>query len=450
MYTCWGVRQYGGIMRDQSQQLQDKQEDQGNGRHRIPNALRALRHRDYALYWFGIIISMTGSWMQTVGQGWLVWELTNSKALLGLVAMFGTIPSLVFSLFAGVVADRFIKRKVVIITQTLAMLQAFVLAILTLTGHIEVWHIIMLSVFSGIVGAFDLPARHSMVIELVGKEDFLNAVALGSSAFNGARFVGPAIAGVVLAVYGSGICFLINAVSYLAVIISLLIMRPQFRVESVQNGDSVLKQIWEGVVYIGRTRLLRDLMIMTAIATIFATQYSVLMPAFASETLGRGPQGYGALLSAAGVGALIAALSVAALGHKFKPGSLILTGSFMVPVGLIVFALSPGHEFSIGPLFVSNYYIALACLVFVGFGGMLFMAVSNSVVQSSSPDHLRGRVVAFRALIFSGVAPVIGAGQVSAIAEKIGIERAVLIGASVCLASSIYFLIRSRHILTSR
>lgn len=437
-------------MQDQTRQLENTEEIIEEQRHWIPNALRALRHRDYALYWFGIVISMTGSWMQTVGQGWLVWELTHNKAILGWVAMAGTFPSLAFSLFAGVVADRFIKRKVVIITQTLAMLQAFILAFLTLTGHIEVWHIITLSIFGGIAGAFDMPARHSMIIELVGKDDFLNATALGSSAFNGARFVGPAIAGAVLAAYGSGICFLVNAISYVAVIISLLIMRPAYRTESVQNGNSVLMQIWEGVLYIGKTRLLRDLMIMTAIATIFATQYSVLMPAFASETLHRGPQGYGALLSAAGVGALIAALSVAALGHRFRPGMLILTGSFLVPVGLIVFALSPGHEFSIGPLNVTNYHLALACLVFVGFGGMLFMAVSNSVVQSHAPDQLRGRVVAFRALIIAGVAPVIGAGQVSAIAQKIGIQPAILMGALVCLVSSIYFLIRSRHILTSR
>lgn len=427
-----------------------KADSSSGGRTWIPNALRTLRNRDYALYWSGIVISMTGSWMQTTGQGWMIWQLTHSKLLLGTVAAAGTLPALFLSLPAGVVADRFNKRKITIITQSLATLQALILAVLTLTNVITVHQIIALSIFSGLVGAFDLPARHSMVIELVGKKDFLNATALGSSAFNGARFIGPAAAGIVIKYYGCGMCFMINAVSFLAVIISLILIRPKFRSESARRGDPMLQQIWESVRYIRRTELMRNLMIMTAIASIFAGQYSVLMPAFAGEVLHRGAKAYGTLLSAAGIGALVAALLVAAMGHRFKQGTLVLSGALMVPLGLFALAVAPNYSFSIGSIAINNYQLCIACLVFIGFGGMLFMAVSNSLIQTSTPDHLRGRVVAFRALLFSGIAPIIGAMQISTLAEHWGIQPAVMLGAVICLISAVFFNLRSREVMTAR
>ena len=392
----------------------------------------ALRHRDFLLYWLGLFISTTGSWMQTFAQSWLIYDLTGSKLYLGIVSAVSTLPLLLFSLPCGALADRFSKRKIAIITQSLAMIQALVLAVLVYTDVIQVWHIVVLSAFSGLVNAFDAPARQAMVSELVDKEDLLNAVALNSSAFNGARILGPAAAGVIYAAMGAGTCFLINGISFIAVLISLFVIHPKsVIVES--NGDSMLAQIKEGLRYSRNNILIRDLLVLTAIASIFGLNYATLMPAYAKDILQVGPEGMGLLMAAAGVGALIAAISVAGLGHLFKHGVLVIAGSILTPVGLIALSFS------------NSYFLSIAWVAFIGFGMMLFLAVSNSVIQYTSPDELRGRILSLRTVVFGGLAPI-GSLQIATLAQYLGVRASILIGGSIWLIASIYFALCSRPI----
>jgi MFS family permease len=254
---------------------------------RGPGALRSLRHRDFALFWSGLIVSSTGSWMQNLAQGWLVYDLTHSKAYLGIVSAAGTLPVLLLTLPSGVIADRFSKRRIVILTQALLTLQAFVLATLVYLKLIQPWQIVVLASFSGMVNALDVPARQAMTVELVGKEDLLNAVALNSSAFNGARIVGPAIAGIIVAAGGPAACFFCNGASYLAVIVSLLIIRTRpFR--TGDGTESILAQIREGLAYARRNPLIRDLLILTGIPSVFALQYAAVHFALFSPAIKRG------------------------------------------------------------------------------------------------------------------------------------------------------------------
>ena len=370
--------------------------------------------------------------MQTFAQSWLIYDLTGSKLYLGVVSAVSTLPLLLFSLPCGALADRFSKRKIALITQSLSMVQALVLAVLVYMDIIQVWHIVALSAFSGLVNAFDAPARQAMVSELVEKEDLLNAVALNSSAFNGARILGPAIAGVIYAAMGAGTCFLVNGTSFIAVLISLFVIHPRV-VLPESNGDSMLAQIKEGLSCSRKNLLIRDLLLLTAIASIFGLNYSTQMPAYAKDILRVGPEGMGLLMAAAGVGALTAAISVAGLGHLFKRGVLVIAGSILTPVGLIALSFS------------NSYFLSIAWVVFIGFGMMLFLAVSNSVIQYTSPDELRGRILSLRAVVFGGLAPI-GTMQIAVLAQYLGVRSAIFIGGSIWLLASIYFVICSRSI----
>ncbi len=396
-------------------------------------AFRALRHRDFALFWSGLIISATGSWMQVVAQGWLVYSLTHSKAYLGIIGAVSTVPVLLLTLPSGVIADRFDKRKICIVTQTLFMIQAFVLAGLTYAHLIRVWHIVALAAFAGLVNALDMPARQAMTIEMVGKEDLMNGVALGSSAFNAARIIGPAIAGVVIDVsHGAGMCFLINAISFVAVVISLFIIRP-VSLGSSRADESMVGQIKEGLGYARKDKLTRDLLVLTGIMSIFVLQYATLMPALAEDVLHAGARGLGVLLSAAGLGALTAATGVAAIGHKFKSGIVMAAGSTMSPIALVALAMT------------HNFLISVVCLVFVGFGTMLFLAVSSTVIQVVSPDDMRGRMLSVRTLVFVGLAPV-GSLQIGSIAQRFGVQKSLLFGGVVCLVATVFITIQSRAV----
>lgn len=395
----------------------------------LPRAVRALGHRDFSIFWVGQIISNCGTWMQGLALGWLLFEITGSKLQLGALGMASALPVLFLSLPLGVIADRFDKRKITVITQSLAMLQALVLAGLTLSGRIEVWHVYTLAVFLGCVSAIDIPARQSMVIELVGKEDLLNAVSLNSAVFNVTRIIGPAVAGAIVAYYDTGICFLINGLSYIAVIISLLIIRPK-SLGVCYNGESMLAQICEGLHHVRREPLVLNLLFLTAVASIFAMQYQTQMPAFAVEVYKVGAKGQGMLMSAAGLGALSAAAAVAAFGHRYRQGTIITFGSLLAPVGLMAFALAP------------NFLIALVCLVVTGFGVMTFFAVSNSLIQTSSPDGLRGRIMSARTFVFMGLAPF-GAMQIGVCAQYFGVREAVLIGGAMFFLTSLYVALRS-------
>ena len=391
--------------------------------------LRALRNRDFALYWSGLLISATGSWMQIVAQGWLVFGLTHSKLYLGIVSAAGTLPLLFLTLPGGVIADRFNKRRIVIVTQTLAVVQALAMGILVYSGLIKPWHIVGLALFSGVVNSLDVPARQAMTFEIVGREDLMNAVALNSSAFNGARVIGPAIAGEIIALAGPAACFILNAVSYLGVIVSLLIIRPTPLKPSDRDAP-MLSQIREGLGYARRNIAIRDILILTAMASIFALQYSSLMPALAKDVLGVGPRGLGRLMAATGLGAVAAALSVAAMGHHFKTGAIVSTGSILASVGII--ALSTTR----------SYPLSLVSLVVIGFGMMMFLAVSNSMVQMASPDELRGRMLSVRTLVFMGLAPI-GALQIGWMAQRFGVQRSLLVGGLACLVTAVCFAIFS-------
>lgn len=393
-----------------------------------PVGLRALRSRDFALFWAGMIVSVTGTWMQMLAQGWLVFELTHSQLYLGIVSAAGTLPIMLLTLPGGVVADRLNKRKIVITTQTAAAVLALLLSALAYSGAIKPWHIVIFAVLNGCVNAIDMPARQSMVMELVGRNDLVNAVALTSSAFNAARIVGPAIAGLIVAAGGAASCFFINGVSYAAVIVALIMVRStQFRTAS--NVKPVLSEIVEGLRYARGNALIRSVLVMTAMMSIFAMQYASQMPALAKGVLGVGPKGLGMLVSAAGIGALAAGAAVAGLGHLLKQRTMVVTGSLVAPTGIIL--LSVTH----------SYPLSVACLAVIGFGTMLFMTVSNSMVQMATPDTMRGRLLSLRTLLFSGVAPL-GALQIGAMAQYWGVQPALRFGAIVCGLAALHFAVR--------
>ena len=394
--------------------------------------LGALHHRDFLLFWIGLLVSTVGSWMQSMAQGWLVYQLTGSEMQLGLVTAMGTFPVLFITLQAGVIADRFDKRRIITITQTLAAVQALILGLLTIFHIVRVWHILALAAFAGFINAVDMPTRQAMTVELVGEEDLLQAVTLNSSVFNLARIIGPAIAGIVIAKYSTGACFIVNSISYVAIIFMLLIIHPK-RSKPSDQDEPIISQIREGVQYVIHSRLLRDLVIMTAVASLFLLQYPTLLPAFAKKVLHVGALGYGRMMSAIGFGALGAALSTAMFGHLFKQGKIIMAGSFITPLGVI--ALSLSH----------NFALSIACLVMTGFGMMMFLAVSNSLLQLSSPENMRGRVLSIRTLMFVGLAPV-GALLAGALAEYLGVQLSVFIGAVIFLVTSSYLLFTSNTV----
>ena len=380
-----------------------------------------MRHRDFRRFWFGLIVSVVGTWMQMAAQAWLVYELTDSSLALGLVGACGTAPMLLFALPAGVVADRLSKRNILLVTQSIAMLQAFALAALVYSGAIQVWHVMVLAAFLGTSNSFDMPARHAMVIELVGREDVLNAVSLNSSAFNSGRIVGPALAGVLIGVVGTAVCFLVNGVSFVATIIALAGIAPR-RPRPEAQGP-MLAQIRGGLSWAKGQPVVKGLLGMIAVASVFAMSYATLLPVFARDVFHTGSQGYGFLMSAYAVGALTSALLLTAFGHRWPLGRLATIGSYWFPVALAAVALSP------------QYGVALVALFLTGVGLMLFNAVSNTMLQALSPDELRGRVMSMRTLLFAGMMPV-GSLQVGAMGEWLGPRAAVGIGAALCFAAA--------------
>lgn len=382
---------------------------------RFPRMFSALRHHNFRLFWFGQMISLISTWMQSVAQGWLVLQMTNSAFLLGLVSMSASLPVLLFSAVGGVLADRFNKRNLIVATQTLAMTGAFILATLILTRHIAYWHIIIIASCLGIVMALDAPSRQSFVIEMVGKEDLLNAIALNSSIFNMARVVGPAVAGLIIAAVGVVLCFYLNGISFLAVIIGLLLMRGNF--DPVQRGnESFIENLREGLAYARQDRRVTSFLTLIACSSIFIMPYAMLMPIFARDILKVGPTGLGTLLAAAGTGALIGALTLAWLGDFKKKGRLVFFGSISFTTAIVGFSFS------------SNYYLSLILLFFVGWGMVTQNASINSLLQCLVPDHLRGRIMSLFTLTFMGMMPV-GSLLAGFIANYLGARMALRIGA---------------------
>lgn len=404
---------------------------------RRPPLFPALEHRDFRLFYAGFVVSLLGVWMQRVAQSWLVLELTDSAFWVGLIDALGSLPVLLFTLYAGVLADRVARRPMVIVTQTSAMVFALALAVLVLADTIALWHIVVLGALLGTANAFDIPARHALMVDMVGKRDLTNAIALNSSAFNATRVVGPAIAGVVIAAVGVGVCFLLNAVSYLAVIGALAAVR----VSAMAGGSGAAESAWvrlgHGFRHVIDERRTRILILNIAVISIFGLPALVLLPVVARDVLGRGAQEYGWMMSAMGVGALTGALTIAVIGHRLPRGRLLGWSTTAFGVAVILFGLSRSLALSL---------VLLACL---GCSMIVTTAITNTLVQTLAPDELRSRVVAFYAWAFVGLSPI-GALQAGSVAEWLGAGTAIAIGGTVTAAVAIGLVLRSAALQATR
>ncbi len=379
----------------------------------------ALTHRNFRFFFFGQAVSLTGTWMQSVAQGWLVLDLTNSPFYVGLVSALGSVGVLLFTLYAGVVADRTDKRRTVVITQTLQMVQAFALAALVWTHAVTVGWVMALAAFLGVVSAFDIPTRQSFVVEMVGKDDLMNAIALNSSLFNGTRVFGPALAGILIGAAGVGMCFFLNGVSYLAVIAGLLAMRlPPFVPGPV--SESAWTGFREVVVFLRSDRRIATLVVLTALLSIFGFPFLVMMPVFARDVLHAGPRGYGLMMASVGIGAVVGALGIAAYSRRIAKGRMLVAGGTSFGVLVALFALS------------KVFLLSVALLALAGCAMIVNNALTNSTLQTLVPDHLRGRVMGFYSFVFVGMAPL-GSFQAGAFAERIGAPGAVAAGGLVCV-----------------
>lgn len=391
---------------------------------RLPSTFRALRHRNFQLFFAGQFISLTGTWMQSVAQSWLVYRLTGSVVLLGLIGFSSQIPVFMLTPFGGATADRFNRHRILLITQTAAMLLAFVLAFLTLTDRIQIWHLFVIASGFGIANAFDIPTRQAFAVDMVGKEDLINAIALNSSMFNGARIVGPAIAGVLVAAVGEGWCFLGNAVSYIAVITGLLLMKitPVVR----PRTGSTISQIAEGFGYVINTKPVLALLLLLGLVSLMGMPYAVLMPIFADQILGGGSSTLGFLMGASGFGALMAALVLASRRQVFGLGRWVVIACAGFGLSLILFSLS------------RNFWLSAIILVPAGFAMMTQMSSSNTLIQAMIPDELRGRVMSVYSMMFMGMAPL-GALLAGTLAGYIGAPETVALGGCVCLIAAVVF-----------
>jgi len=390
--------------------------------------LRALRHRNFKLFFAGQLISLCGTWMQQVAQSWLIYRLTHSALLLGMVGFAGQIPSFIFGPLGGDAADRFDRRKTIIVTQVLSMILAAILAALTLTGVIREWEIFFLAALLGIVNAFDVPVRQAFLVQMVEREDLMNAIALNSSMFNGARIIGPAIAGLLVAALGEGWCFFANAVSYIAVIIGLVMMTTPPLSRKTLTG-SPLFNIAEGFRYIARTAPIRALLLLLGLTSFAGLPYSVLMPVFADDILHSGAKGLGILMGASGTGALIGSIMLAMRSSVRGLGRWVATAAIVFAIAAIAFAYS------------RTMWLSCVFLVFVGAGIMVQMASSNTLIQSMVPDVLRGRVMAVYAMMFVGLGPI-GALIAGSLAQRIGAPLTVACGGALTIMGASAFAIR--------
>ena len=386
---------------------------------RIPKTLNALHHRNYRLYVVGQLLSTMGTWMQIIAQGWLVYQLSQSELMLGVVGFASAIPSLLITPWGGVVVDSVSKRKLMIITQSCAMLLAFVLALLTFTGVVEVWHVLVLTVITGIVNSFDGPARQAFVVEMVGREDMSNAIAINSMTFNTARVVGPAIAGVLLVTLGADWCFLINSISFLAVIGGLLAMRlpPASPRKSQANAWGQLRS---GVSYAVHTNEVGALLLIALTLSLFGITYSTVLPAFVDRVLHQGAGAFGAINMASGIGAVSAAVLVARYGDRGFRGRWLNRMALAYPVVLIAFALNP------------FYPLSLFLAVFLGLGFMSQFTLINTLLQTQIVDEMRGRIMSLYTLTFFGLAPF-GNLAMGALSEIWGIGQTIAVSALIAL-----------------
>ena len=406
----------------------DITESSGAEYYHLATLTRALRHRNYQLFIGGQLISLIGTWMQAVAESWLVYRLTGSSALLGLAAFATQIPVFLLATFGGAVADRRNRHRIILTTQTVSMIMPLVLAALTLSGHVKVWHVFTLAACLGIVNAFDIPARQSFLVEMVGHDDLVNAIALNSSMVNGARILGPAIAGLLVSAVGEGWCFLLNGVSYVAVIAGLAMMRLPARARPAREA-SVLRDTLEGFRFVWRTTPVRALLLLVGVVSFAGMPYSVLMPIFADSILHGGARGLGLLMGASGVGALAGALTLASRKGVRGLGRWVAASAACFGVFLVLFSGSQA------------FWLSVALLVAVGASMMVQMAASNTLIQAMVPDALRGRVMAVYSMMFIGMTPF-GALCSGAIAEHLGAPRTVALGGVITIGAATVFSLR--------
>ncbi len=392
----------------------------------IGGIFRTLRYRNYRLFFGGQSISLIGTWMQMIALTWLVYRMSNSAFLLGIIGFSQQLPTFLISPVAGVLADRFNRHRMIILTQTLSMVQAGILAVLTLTGLISLWNIIPLCVFLGIINAIDVPARQSFIMEMIeNREDIGNAIALNSSMFNGARLIGPSIAGLVIAVIGEGLCFVLNTVSFIAVIAALLAMKINVKAKkSVRTG--VFNELREGVTYAYNFRPIRSILLLLSLVSIVGMPYTVLMPVIARDILHGGAQTLGFLMGAIGLGAVSGAVYLASRKTIVGLERWIPRAAAVFSAGLIAFSFSRTLALSLPVLFVC------------GFGMMVQMASSNTLIQTISDDDKRGRVMSLYAVAFLGTAPI-GSLLAGTCASTIGTPLTVLFSGIICLIGAVIF-----------
>ena len=380
----------------------------------LPAGLRALRHRDFRLFWSGQLVSLIGTWMQSVGQSWLVLELTNSPFRLGLIGALQFGPILLFSFVAGVISDRVVKRRMLLGTQTALMLQAFTLSALVWSGHVQFWHVAVLAALYGCATTLDMPARQSYIAHLVPRPDLMNAIALNSAVFNGARVVGPAAAGLLVARYGTAAAFLLNGASFIAVLGALAAIRTE-GAPRPRRGLGMGAEIAEGVRYaVGTSRIALVLGLLLSVS-LFVVNMNVLVPLIARNVLHEGAHGFGLLMASLGVGAVIGALLVAVLAVGRPP--IVLVAGSAIAAAVLLFGLS----------FARHFGLAAAVLMAMGFAQIVFMTSCNTTVQITVPDELRGRIMGLYALVFAGMTPI-GSLLMGSIAERWGVAVACMVG----------------------
>jgi MFS family permease len=401
--------------------------ESGGWRQRVRLTFRALQYRNFRLFVIGQLISLIGTWMQMAAQAWLVYRMTGSSLLLGSIGFVGQIPMFVISPLGGVVADRVNRRRMVIATQAASMMLAFVLAALTLTNTVRIWHIFVLALLLGVVNAFDVPGRQAFLMDMVGREDLINAIGLNSSMFNGARIVGPAVAGILLDKIGEGMCFLVNGVSFIAVIISLWMMNVSCPVRV--EDESPLQSLLSGFRFVAQAKPIRALLFLIAVVSLVGLPYSVLMPVFAVKILHGGPKAYGWLMGSTGIGAMFGALALASRSGIRGLGRWVALAAGGFGAFLFLFSLS------------RYLWLSIALLVPLGFCMMLGLSSTNTLIQTMTPDELRGRVVAVYSMMFLGMAPF-GSFFGGAVADRLGAPLTVALGGITCLGAAVLFGLR--------
>ncbi len=386
----------------------------------------ALYARDFRLFWFGQIISLSGTWMHSMAQSWLVYSMTKSPLYLGLIASLSSLPILFFTLIGGSVADRYPKRSILVITQMLSIVPAFILGMLTYWNIVTIWQVGFIAVFFGTVNAFDIPARQAFLAEVVGKGDVTNAIALNSAAFNGARIIGPLIAGFIIASLSIPACFFLNALSFVPVVIALM------RIKSPGIGRVSEKGFFRGIVegwqFVLREKPVLYIMALISIFSLFGIPYVTMLPVLAVEVLDQGVKGLSVLMSSAGIGSFVAAMIIAFKGEIRSKGLYIPIAAMIFSTSIMAISLS------------HSYYLSTCIIFFAGWGVVSFLAVCNSFIQQVVPDELRGRVMSLYTLVFLGFAPI-GNSAIGFAAHYVGTLVSLQIFAAVCILSSIIFFV---------